>query len=92
MQTRVSSKGQIVLPKEVRRELGIQMGDALQTTVDPDHAHVILTPERRTKPAAVIIDDPVTGWPVLTFQNVDPDHPIPVLTSRYVEEILAKFA
>ena len=62
MQTRVSSKGQIVLPKEVRRRLGIHMGDALQITVDPDHAHVILTPKRGGKPTAVIIDDPVTGW------------------------------
>ncbi|HID63648.1 MAG TPA: AbrB/MazE/SpoVT family DNA-binding domain-containing protein [Anaerolineae bacterium] len=38
----LSSKGQIVLPKEIRQALGLRKGDRLRVTQEGDH--IILTP------------------------------------------------
>ena len=92
MRTRVSSKGQVVLPEPVRRKLGIQAGDVLRVSVEsdagaePGEDRVVLTMPRRKKFETRIIADPVTGWPVLT---AGPG--APVLTSEEVAEILADF-
>lgn len=83
MQTRVSTKGQIVLPSPVRRRLGLRAGDPIHIEVEDDR--IILTPAR-SHPKARIIKDPLTGMPVLTRGPGSP-----VMTSREVEEMLADF-
>jgi AbrB family looped-hinge helix DNA binding protein len=84
MQTKVSTKGQVVLPGPIRRKLGLRPGDALDAKVES--GSIVLTP-RRTRSAQVsILIDPVTGLPVLSG---GPD--AVVLTSKQVEEILANF-
>jgi AbrB family looped-hinge helix DNA binding protein len=84
MQTRVSSKGQIVLPGPIRRKLGIRAGDPLDIAVEKDC--VVLTPHKKTTFEAKIIEDPITGLPVI---DVGPD--APVLTSEMVHELLVDF-
>ena len=84
MQTRVSTKGQVVLPGPLRRRLGIRPGDPLDASIEGES--IVLRPHRRRRLEARIIEDPITGGPVLTF---GPDAPI--LTSEEVAEILADF-
>jgi AbrB family looped-hinge helix DNA binding protein len=84
MQTKVSTKGQIVLPGPLRRKLNIRAGDSLDISVEQDR--VVLTPLKRHPFEAKIIEDPITGFPVL---YAGPD--APVLTSEQVKEILADF-
>ncbi len=84
METRVSTKGQVVLPSPLRRRLGILAGDALDANIEA--GRIVLTPRRKHSHKSRIIEDPVTGLPVL---HAGPD--APVLTSKDVEEILANF-
>jgi AbrB family looped-hinge helix DNA binding protein len=84
MQTRISTKGQVVLPKGIRRKLGLQPGDPLDAELDGER--IILIPKRSRRGTARIIKDPVTGLPVLTA-GAD----APRLTSDQVREILAEF-
>jgi AbrB family looped-hinge helix DNA binding protein len=84
MQTRVSSKGQIVLPAPLRRKLGIRAGDPLDIAVEKDR--IVLTQPSKPKYEARIIKDPITGFPVI---DVGPD--APVLTSEMVRELLVDF-
>jgi AbrB family looped-hinge helix DNA binding protein len=84
MQTKVSTKGQIVLPGPLRRRLGIRAGDPLDASVEA--GRIVLTPRKKPLLLARIIDDPVTGLPVL---SAGPNAPL--LTSKEVEEILANF-
>jgi AbrB family looped-hinge helix DNA binding protein len=84
MQAKVSTKGQIVLPGPLRRRLGICAGDPLDAHVEG--GRIVLTPRRKRSPRARIIEDPVTGLPVL---SAGPD--APVLTQKEVLEILANF-
>ena len=84
MQTRVSTKGQVVLPGPLRRRLGIRPGDPLDASIED--GNIVLRPHRTRRLEARIIEDPITGGPVLTF---GPDAPI--LTSEEVAEILADF-
>ena len=84
MQTKISTKGQVVLPGPVRRRLGIRAGDPLEVNVEA--GRIVLTPQRqRPRPAKIVID-PVTGLPVL---SAGPE--APALSSQEVEEILASF-
>jgi AbrB family looped-hinge helix DNA binding protein len=84
MQTRVSTKGQIVLPAPIRRKLCIRAGDPLDIAIEQDRI-VLTAPPKKTYEAR-IIDDPITGLPVL---SVGPDAPI--LTSEMVRELLTDF-
>jgi len=84
MQTKVSTKGQVVLPSRIRRRLGLQPGDALDADLDGER--IILTPRRSRRATARIVKDPVTGLPVLTA-GAD----AATLTSEQVREILAEF-
>lgn len=84
METKVSTKGQVVLPIQIRRKLGLRTGDPLDTKVEG--GRIVLTP-RRTRPGKVqIVVDPITGLPVL---SAGPN--VPVLSSKQVREILAEF-
>lgn len=84
MQTRVSTKGQIVIPGPLRRKLGIRPGDPLDVSVEQDR--IVLTAPKRKHAKARIIKDPITGLPVI---DVGPD--APVLTSKMVRELLVDF-
>jgi AbrB family looped-hinge helix DNA binding protein len=84
MQTRVSTKGQIVLPAPIRRRLGIRAGDPLDIAVEQDR--IVLSAPHKAAYEARIIDDPITGFPVI---DVGPD--APVLTSEMVRELLTDF-
>lgn len=84
MQTRVSTKGQIVIPESVLRRLGIQPGDRLEISVEKDR--IVLTAPKRKRSKARIVKDPVTGFAVL---DAGPD--APVLTNEMVRELLSDF-
>ena len=84
MQTRVSTKGQVVLPGPIRRKLGIRAGDKLDASVEG--GRIVLTPNSKPHFEPKIIKDPITGFPVL---DLGPDAPI--LTSEMVREMLADF-
>lgn len=83
MQTKLSTKGQVVLPGPLRRRLGIRTGDPLDVNIES--GRIVLTP-RKTRPKRVqILTDPITGLPVLSAGSA------PVLSSKEVGEILANF-
>lgn len=84
MQTRVSTKGQIVLPAPIRRRLGIQAGDPLDIVIEKDR--IVLSPVHETRYEPKIIEDPITGLPML---SLGPDAPI--LTSEMVRALLVDF-
>ena len=84
MQTRVSTKGQIVLPAPLRRRLGIRPGDTLHIAVEQDR--IVLSQPAMPKYEARIIQDPVTGF---TAIDLGPDAPI--LTSEMVRDLLVDF-
>jgi AbrB family looped-hinge helix DNA binding protein len=84
MQTRVSTKGQVVLPGPIRRKLGISAGDPLNVAIEKDR--IVLTQPRKPKYEARIVKDPVTGFIAI---DLGPDAPI--LTSEMVRELLSDF-
>jgi AbrB family looped-hinge helix DNA binding protein len=84
MRTKVSTKGQVVLPEPLRRRLGIRSGDPLDAHIEP--GCIVLTPRKKRPRRVRIIADPITGLPVLSA-GVD----APMLTSKEVKEILASF-
>ena len=84
METKVSTKGQVVLPSRIRNKLGLRPGDLLDARVEG--GRIVLTPRKiRSKKASIIID-PITGLPVL---SAGPN--TPTLTSKQVDEILSTF-
>lgn len=84
MQTKVSTKGQVVIPEAVRRRLSLRVGDPLDVNIEA--GSIVLTPHKKPLSKAKIIADPVTGYPVLSAGK-----DAPVLRSRDVKEILANF-
>ena len=84
MQTRVSTKGQIVLPGPIRRKLGIVSGDPLDVTVE--RGRIVLTQVSKPKFEARMVVDPVTGFLAI---DVGPD--APTLTNEMVRELLKDF-
>jgi AbrB family looped-hinge helix DNA binding protein len=84
MNTKVSTKGQVVLPGPIRRKLGLQSGDSLDAKVVD--GRVVLTPQQPRSRRSRIVTDPITGWPVLTAGKGAPK-----LTHKQVQEILADF-
>jgi AbrB family looped-hinge helix DNA binding protein len=84
MQTKISTKGQVVLPAPVRRKLGLRPGDPLDITAE--EGRIVLTPRRARRRKARILVDPITGLPVL---SAGPG--APPLSSKEVDEILSNF-
>jgi AbrB family looped-hinge helix DNA binding protein len=84
METRVSTKGQVVLPVPLRRRIGLRAGDSLDVSIE--EGRIVLTPRRKTSLRPRVIEDPILGTPVLSFGG-----DAPKLTSKQVEEILAEF-
>ena len=84
MQTKLSTKGQVVLPGPLRRKLGLRPGDPLD--VKAENGRIVLTPRRARLGKPRIVIDSLTGLPAL---SAGPDAPL--LTSRHVHEILSNF-
>lgn len=84
METKLSTKGQVVLPGLIRRKLGLQPGDSLEAKVQA--GNVLLIPRRPRSRKARIFVDPITGLPVLSAGAE-----APLLTSGQVREILDEF-
>jgi AbrB family looped-hinge helix DNA binding protein len=84
MQTKLSTKGQVVLPTRIRKTMNLRPGDHLDAAIEGER--IVLTPRRKRFKKARIIKDPITGFPVLT---AGPD--APVLMNKEVAEILADF-
>jgi len=84
MNTKVSTKGQIVLPGPLRRRLGIRAGDPLDAHIEA--GRIVLTPHKKRPRQARIVNDPLTGLPVLTVGS-----DAPPLTGKEVSEILTNF-
>lgn len=84
MTTKVSSKGQVVLPGPLRRKLGIRAGDPLEARIEGNK--IVLIPQKQTLHKSRIVRDSITGLPVL---SAGPD--APQLSSKQVRESLADF-
>jgi AbrB family looped-hinge helix DNA binding protein len=84
METKLSSKGQVVLPSRLREKLGLRPGDALDVRLEGDA--IVLRPRRARRRKPKIVIDPRTGLAVLT---AGPGAPI--LTHEQVKEILSDF-
>jgi AbrB family looped-hinge helix DNA binding protein len=84
METKVSTKGQVVLPSPIRRKLGLRTGDPLDARVEG--GRIVLTPRSTRLWKVSILVDTLTGLPVL---SAGPD--APVLSSKQVYEILSDF-
>jgi AbrB family looped-hinge helix DNA binding protein len=82
MQTRISSKGQVVLPGPIRRKLGLGPGDALDASVKS--GQIVLTPRHSRSAKAIIGRDTVTRLPVLSAEPRAAR-----LTSEQVQDILS---
>ena len=85
MQTRLSSKGQVVLPAALRRRLGLMPGDEFDARVK--QGEIVITPRRAQTAKPSIQTDPATGFPVLVAGAN-----LPRLTSEDVAEILANLS
>lgn len=84
METRLSTKGQIVLPQKFREKLGLKPGDPLDASIE--EGRVVLTPRRRRHFDFKVIPDPLTGMPVISAEG-----DVPTLTSEEVADILTDF-
>ena len=84
MQTKLSTRGQVVLPVPLRRRLDIRTGDCLEVNVE--NGRIVLTPRTKRQHRVKFVTDPVTGLPAL---SAGPN--APALTSKEVEEILESF-
>jgi len=81
MHTKLSTKGQVVLPGPLRRRLGIRAGDPLDVHIEA--GSIVLTPRKKRPRQGKIVMDRITGLPALSVGS-----DAPVLSSKEVEEIL----
>lgn len=79
MQTKVSTKGQVVLPGLLRRRLDIRAGDPLDANIE-DGSIVLMPRKKRAHRARLVTDPALSAGPKA-----------PTLSSKEVEEILANF-
>ena len=84
MKTKVSTKGQVVLPGPLRRRLDISAGDPLDASIE--NGRIVLTPQRKRAHRVKFVTDAITGLPAL---SAGPD--APALSSKEVGEMLANF-
>jgi AbrB family looped-hinge helix DNA binding protein len=82
--TKISTKGQVVLPQAIRRKMNLRAGDRLEARIEGER--IVLIPRKKRSRKGRIIKDPLTGYPVLTAgKNA------PILTQKEVEDILSEF-
>jgi AbrB family looped-hinge helix DNA binding protein len=84
MTTKLSTKGQVVLPQAIRRKMNLRPGDSLDTKIEGDR--IVLIPRRKRLRKSRIVIDPVSGLPALT---AGPN--APKITSAEVKALLADF-
>jgi AbrB family looped-hinge helix DNA binding protein len=84
MQTKISSKGQVVLPVAVRNRLLLKPGDPLEIFLEGDR--IVLTSAKRKKRKGRIVKNPITGLPAVTFGPG-----APVITNEMVAKLLEDF-
>ena len=78
--TTLSTKGQLVIPLDLRRKLGLGAGDRLVCAIEG--GKIVLSPESRKNAVCRIADD---GLPVLTAPEGAPP-----MTPELVKDILAE--
>jgi AbrB family looped-hinge helix DNA binding protein len=84
METKLSTKGQVVVPNNIRRKLDLRPGDSLEATLEGKR--IVLTPRTTRERSARLTKDPLTGLPALTAGPKASK-----LTSAQVRELLAEF-
>jgi len=84
METKISTKGQVVLPSRLRKKLGLRPGDALDVRLEG--GAIVLRPWRARRRKLKIIVGPRTGLAVVAAGPGAPK-----LTSKQVAELLADF-
>jgi AbrB family looped-hinge helix DNA binding protein len=84
MQTKVSTKGQVVLPSPIRRKLGLRTGDPLDAKIEG--GSIVLTPRSTRSRKVMILVDPISGLPALSAGS-----DAPILSSKQVNDILSDF-
>jgi AbrB family looped-hinge helix DNA binding protein len=84
MKTKISTKGQLVLPGPVRERFGIQPGDSFDIDFQDDA--IVLRPERKRRRRPILVKDPITGLVVLSAGKNAPK-----LTNEQVRAQLADF-
>lgn len=84
MGTKLSTKGQVVLPSSLRSRLGLKPGDPLDIELDGDR--IVLIPRKSSRASGRIVTDEVTGLPVF-----DAGEDAPPLTDEQVKALLADF-
>lgn len=85
MKTKMSSKGQIVLPAATRRRLGLVPGVELEVEVAGDR--LVLTPRHPRRARFAAGRDAVSGLPTLKATGKSPAS----LTSKQVAELMVEF-
>jgi len=84
MTTKLSTKGQVVLPKGIRRRMNLRPGDQFETRIEA--GRIVLVPKKKRAKTVRLVKEPITGLPMLSAgKNA------PVLTSEEVAEILSDF-
>jgi AbrB family looped-hinge helix DNA binding protein len=88
MTTSLSSKGQIVLPAKVRRQLALTPGQKLDIRVERNQGmdRIVITQNTPRRRKMKIITDPITKLPILKGPPGAPQ-----MTSAMVKELLADF-
>jgi AbrB family looped-hinge helix DNA binding protein len=84
MITTVSTKGQVVIPSEMRRRLGIRPGDRLEARIDA--RHLVLLPYTKAPVKPHMTTSKKTGLPVASA----PDDKS-VITSKMVRDAMSEF-
>jgi AbrB family looped-hinge helix DNA binding protein len=84
VQTKVSSKGQVVLPISIRNKLRIKTGDPLEARIQGDR--IVLIPQKQRKFRTWIGKSPITGLPVLMSEAGAPK-----ITNEQVAKLLEDF-
>ena len=84
MTTKVSSKGQVVLPSPIRRRLRIESGDPFEARIEGDR--IVLIPLRKARPKPRMKISRTTGMPVISMGPKAPK-----ITSEWVRDMLADF-
>jgi AbrB family looped-hinge helix DNA binding protein len=56
MQTKLSTKGQVVLPQGIRRKMNLRPGDALDARMEGER--IVLVPKKKRAKVARLVKDP----------------------------------
>lgn len=66
-ESRISTKGQVVIPKRIRASLGLRAGDSVEFTVHQDHAHVA---KKGSAALDVFLTGPKARWHRRELENL----------------------